>query len=175
MGNLSSRNSTEDIRKAIYSKKRAKHASSFGMKNTRRLYRVFFDTSVLLSGLNSPQGASGVILSLFKLKRIVPAVSPEVLVEAERVMRIKFSYLATPFLDFLSSNPMVSHKLSAKDIQRAYRLVPSEDAPIFAGALKSKADFLVTLDKSFEKLAQGKAGIKTMSPGVSLRFYKLSD
>ena len=174
MENPSNRSSVDDTRKAIYSKKCAKHASSFGMKNTRRLYRVFFDTSVLLSGLNSPQGASGVILSLFKLKKIVLAISQEVLIEAERVMRVKFPYIATPFLDFLSSKPLVSQKLSAKDIQKAYRLVPSEDAPIFAGALKSRADFLVTLDKNFEKLAQGKSKVKPMSPGVFLQLYRLS-
>ena len=143
------------------------------MKNTRRLFRVFFDTSALLSGLNSPQGASGVILSLFKLRRILLIVSTEVLQESERVMRVKFPYLATPFLDFLASQPAFSPKLSITDIQNAYRLIPSEDAPIFAGAVKAKADFLITLDKAFEKLAQRKSGVKMMNPGDFLHFYRL--
>ncbi|MBI1984627.1 MAG: putative toxin-antitoxin system toxin component, PIN family [Candidatus Wildermuthbacteria bacterium] len=138
------------------------------------MFQVFFDTSALLSGLNSPQGASGVILSLFKLKKISLIISPEVLIETERVMRVKFPYLATPFLDFLSNRPAVSKKLSAKDIQKAYKLVPSEDAPIFAGAFKSKADFLITLDKNFEKLAHGKSKVKATNPGAFLRFYRNS-
>lgn len=127
---------------------------------------------MLLSGLNSPQGASGVILSLFKLRKISLFVSVEVLQEAERVMRVKFPHLATPFLDFLSGRPAFSPKLSFKDIQRVYKLMPSEDAPIFAGAVKTRADFLVTLDKEFEKLAQRKSKIKAMSPGAFLGLYR---
>ena len=93
--------------------------------------------------------------------------------ESERVMRVKFPYLTTPFLDFLASQPAFSPKLSITDIQNAYRLIPSEDAPIFAGAVKAKADFLITLDKAFEKLAQRKSGVKMMNPGDFLHFYRL--
>lgn len=61
-----------------------------------KVYRVFLDTSALLSGLNSPQGASGVIISLFRLRKIEVAISPEVIVEAERVTKNKFPDLETP-------------------------------------------------------------------------------
>jgi len=121
------------------------------MKNTQKLSKVFLDTSVLLSGLNSPFGASAFILSLFKLKKLIIVISPEVILEAEKVIETKFPLLKIPFLDFLSSGPMITKKLTAKEIKSAYRIINSEDAPILGGAIKGKVDFLITLDKKFLK------------------------
>jgi predicted nucleic acid-binding protein len=70
------------------------------MKNIRKLPKVFLDTSALLSGLNSPLGASGIIISLFKLKRIIIIISPEVILEAKKVIKNKFPLLKIQFLDF---------------------------------------------------------------------------
>lgn len=92
-----------------------------------KVYRIFLDTSALLSGLNSPQGASGIIISL-------PVKGPE--------------------------------------LKATYKIIKSEDAPIFAGAIKSRADFLVTLDKQFQILASESVTITTLYPGEFLKIYK---
>jgi putative PIN family toxin of toxin-antitoxin system len=137
------------------------------MKNTQKLFKVFLDTSVLLSGLNSPFGASAFILSLFKLKKLIIVVSPEVILEAEKVIETKFPLLKIPFLDFLSSGPMITKKLKAKEIKSAYKIIDSEDAPILAGAMKGKVDFLITLDKKFLKTIkpfEKKIGFKVLTP-----------
>jgi predicted nucleic acid-binding protein len=47
---------------------------------------------------------------------------------------------------------MITKKLTAKEIKSAYRIINSEDAPILAGAIKGKVDFLITLDKKFLKI-----------------------
>jgi putative PIN family toxin of toxin-antitoxin system len=137
------------------------------MKNTQKLSKVFLDTSVLLSGLNSPLGASALILSLFKLKEHIIVIPPEVILEAEKVIETKFPLLKIPFLDFLSSGPMITKKLTAKEIKSAYKIINSEDAPILAGAIKGKVDFLITLDKNFLKLIkpfEKRIGFKILTP-----------
>lgn len=142
------------------------------MKNIRKPFKIFLDTSVLLSGLNSPFGASGFILSLFKLKRIEVIISQEVITEAERVIKTKFLLLRTSFVDFLLSNPIIIEKLSVSDIRMAYKTLDTEDSPILAGAIKCKADILITLDKKFQKLAKDKIELKVLSPKEFLDLYR---
>ena len=142
------------------------------MRNTRRSFRVFLDTSALLSGLNSPFGASGFIISLFKLKKIIIVISPEVISEAEKTIKDKFHLLKIPFLDFLASQSIITQKLTPKEIKSAYKIINSEDAPILAGAIKAKVDFLITLDKKFQEIAKNKVKLKILSPGKFLEEYR---
>lgn len=142
------------------------------MKGIPRLPRVFLDTSTLLSGLNSPFGASGVILSLFAVGRITIIISPEVIVEAERAIEQKFPKLRGGMLHFLSRGPEITRRVTMREALRAQTIIHSEDAPIFAGAVKGKARYLVTLDREFQRLAHGKAHFTTMSPGEFLTWYR---
>ncbi len=142
------------------------------MKNTQKLFKVFLDTSVLLSGLNSPFGASGFIISLFRLKKIIIVISPEVISEIERVIKIKFPLLKIPLFDFLTSKPIITKGITPKEIKLAYKIINSEDTPILAGAIKSRVDFLVTLDKEFQELAGRKIRFKILSPGEFLEEYR---
>ncbi len=142
------------------------------MKNTQKRFKIFLDTSVLLSGLNSPLGASGFIISLFKLQRVIIVISPEVIVEAERAIKSKFPLLKTPLLDLIASNPSVIKSVSKKELESAHKIIDSEDTPIFAGALKSKVDFLITLDKRFQKLVKDNAKFGVLSPGEFLKIIK---
>jgi putative PIN family toxin of toxin-antitoxin system len=145
------------------------------MKNTQKLFKIFLDTSVLLSGLNSPFGASAFILSLFKLKKLIIVISPEVILEAEKLIETKFPLLKIPFLDFLASKPIITKKLTAKEIKSAYKIINSEDAPILAGAIKGKVNFLITLDKKFLKIIkpfEKKIGFKVLTPKEFLEVFR---
>lgn len=139
-----------------------------------KIYRIFLDTSALLSGLNSPQGASGVLISLFRLKRIEIVISPEVIMEAERAIKNKFPDLETTFVDFMSHRPHVTKPVKPEELKLSHKVIKSEDAPIFAGATKSRADLLVTLDKRFEFLVSENNLIKVLSPGDFLKIYRKS-
>ncbi len=119
------------------------------MKNTRGIGRVFLDTNVLLSGLNSATGASAAILALGRAGEIMLIISPEVLDEARAVIGEKFPFLTVPLLDVASSIPAITKPLTARELREARRIIPTEDAPIFGGARKAKTDVLVTLDKTF--------------------------
>jgi predicted nucleic acid-binding protein len=142
------------------------------MKNTQKHYKIFLDTSVLLSGLNSSFGASGFIISLFKLKRITIIISSEVIVEAERVIKNKFPLLKISFLDFLANEPIIIKPISKKELKLAYKIINSEDTPILAGAIKAKAHFLITLDKRFQKLAENKTKFEILSPKEFLEIIR---
>jgi len=142
------------------------------MKNTPKLFRVFLDTSVLLSGLNSPFGASAFIISLFKLKKVIIVISPEVILEAKLAVEKKFPKLSAILQDFLLSEPEIIEKLTPKEIQDAYKLIKSEDTPILTAAVKSKPDYLITLDKRFQKLAQSKVNFKILTPGDFVKIYR---
>ena len=142
------------------------------MKNTPEKSKVFLDTSVLLSGLNSPNGASGLIISLFKVGKINIIISPEVIEEAERVIQNKLSLLKTAFLDFLSDKPEITKRLTNVELKKTSLILFSEDTPIFAGAIKSRANFLLTLDKDFQKLTKGETKCEVLTPGEFLQRYR---
>ena len=56
-------------------------------------YRIFFDTSVYIAALLSPCGAAGELARLAETGVIRMVVSEEVIVEADRVLAVKFPEL----------------------------------------------------------------------------------
>jgi putative PIN family toxin of toxin-antitoxin system len=117
--------------------------------------KVFADTSVLISGLNSPFGASSFILILFKLKQIELIISKTVVEEAKNVIKNKFPDLKNKFVNFLFiDKPKIIKEASKNEVLKIFKIIKTEDAPILADALNSKADFLITLDKRFINIAK---------------------
>jgi len=112
--------------------------------------KVFLDTSVLISGLNSSFGASSFILALFKLKQIELIISKTVVEEAKNVIKDKFPDLKNKFVNFLFfDKPKVIKEATKNEVIKIFKIIKTEDAPILADAIKSKANFLITLDKRF--------------------------
>jgi putative PIN family toxin of toxin-antitoxin system len=117
--------------------------------------KVFTDTSVLISGLKSPFGASSFILILFKLKQIELIISKTVVEEAKNVIKNKFPDLKNKFVNFLFiDKPKIIKEASKNEVLKIFKIIKTEDAPILADALNSKADFLITLDKRFINIAK---------------------
>jgi len=56
-------------------------------------YRVFFDTSVYIAALLSPKGAAGELVRLTEAGVLRMVVSQEVIIEADRVLTLKFPEL----------------------------------------------------------------------------------
>lgn len=144
------------------------------MKNTPKLPRIFLDTSALLSGLNSPSGASGLIISLFKLGKVILIISPEVILEVERNIENKFPHLKIPFLDLISHHPSTTLQITPEELAYSFQLLPTEDAPIVAGGIKAKADYLITLDKKFKNQARDKVKLIILLPGEFVQKYRKS-
>lgn len=109
-------------------------------------FEIFLDSSALISGLNSPNGAAGLIISAFLAGDFLIYISEQVIEEVHRNIQIKFPLLKERLLSFLFGKPKIVKQPSLNEVRRAYKLIQSEDAPILAAALKSKPDFLITWD-----------------------------
>src|SRR5579863_3611218 len=56
-------------------------------------YRIFFDTSTYIAGLISPKGAAGELIRLVEAGILRMVVCQEVIIEADRVVALKFPEL----------------------------------------------------------------------------------
>lgn len=109
-----------------------------------RTRRVFLDTSAILAGLNSPQGAAGIILAACFSRRLKSVIAPQVIEEAERNIPSKFPELDAAWRSFLLIPPEVTPPPSLRAIRRAYAILPTDDAPILASALRARPDAFIT-------------------------------
>lgn len=140
-------------------------------------YKIFLDTSALLSGLNSSFGASGLIISLFQIRSIEIVISSHIIKEADTVIKKKFPLLKEKFINFLLYKPTIVRKIPKTELQQAFAIIQTEDTPILAAAIKSQANFLITLDKRFERLVKNKRKLISqqfdmMSPGEFINHYR---
>jgi predicted nucleic acid-binding protein len=135
--------------------------------------KVFLDTSAILAGLNSPTGAAGVILAACFSNQLSPIISPQVIEEAERNIPTKFPGLIIPWQSFLLIPPKVTKEPTLKQVQAAYRILPTSDAPILAAALKAKPAALITWNtKDFMRRAVTSAAkFPILTPGQFLRDF----
>jgi predicted nucleic acid-binding protein len=132
----------------------------------RRL-KVFLDTSAILAGLNSPNGAAGVILAACFTQRIIAVISPQIIEEAERNIPLKFPKLLIAWQSFLLIPPEITKEPTIKQVRSAYAVLPTSDAPILASALACKPDALVSWNtKDFlRKSVTDTAMFPVLTPG----------
>ncbi len=116
------------------------------VKSQSGLPKVFLDTSVLVSALNSTSGASFHILNSPKY---VFFISEFVLAEARSVIARKFSNKISEnmLFSFIGATPITVLPLPKKsELRKFSKFVEEKDAPILASSLKH-CDILLTLDK----------------------------
>lgn len=105
--------------------------------------KLFLETSAILTGLNSPQGAAGRVLSLGRLDNVEIITSETVIEEVRRNIIKKFSTLKAD--DFFLVNPKIVPDPPLKMILKTYQIIDHpDDAPILAAAVKVNPDFLIT-------------------------------
>lgn len=112
------------------------------------LSTVFLDASVILSGLASPVGGSGLLLLAAKKRKLSLLTTPLVLNEVNRhlpKLKLKSQQLADCLdqkLITLRNNPPEAL------IQRCAKLTTDpDDAHVLAGAINCRCRFLLSLDK----------------------------
>lgn len=107
--------------------------------------RVFVDSSVLFTAVNSLSGGSA---KLFTLKRSRLLVSRVVLTEVERNVRQKLrSYHLDRFFELVKQLSVVSGLPDRSLVRRAKGVIAEKDTVILAEAKRVGADYLVTLDR----------------------------
>jgi len=110
--------------------------------------KVFFDASVIISALLSLTGGSSLLISLIKSRRIMGITSQtvidEVIAHADKIRRGE-----KDIFDFIqSSRILVRTRISIEDVEQIKNLmIDPYDAHVFAGAILTKSDYLVSLDK----------------------------
>lgn len=126
---------------------------------------VFFNASVLLSGIASLTGGSAKLLSWVKKGRIVGLVSEIIVDEAARNVS-KLEITPERFTGVLHTFRIDSAPEKTVVTRFEKYVVDAGDAHVLASASEANTDFLVTLDKKHLLVLQNKIkDIQIVSPG----------
>jgi len=108
-------------------------------------YRIFFDTSVYIAALLSPNGAAGELVRLAEAGVIRMIVSEEVIVEADRVLAEKFPELVQESRKLWQHlHPEIAPNPQASQIKPFLTKLPKADASILCAAHLAKVSVFVT-------------------------------
>lgn len=109
--------------------------------------RVFIDSSVLMAAAISPTGSARELINQGFTEKIDLYISLDVAEETERNLRRKAPHWLNYFYKTYESLSLTSVKPTKKQILNVAKFVVGKDAPIVAGAIAAKADFLVSFDR----------------------------
>ncbi len=138
-------------------------------------WRVFLDSSVLISGVISQTGASSAILDLGEAAEIVIVLSQGVLVETDRVFERKFPALIGEFRRFIKNlSPVITEDPNPQEIRDAENIIDKDDALILAAAKKADIRYLVSLDTKHFHLDKVRQYLKCpiVTPSEFLREFR---
>lgn len=128
-------------------------------KQNKQKGRVFIDSSVLIAAAISPTGSARELVNQGITQKIDLYISPDVVEEAERNLKSKAPHGLNYFYAIYKSLTLTLVKPTKRQVLRAAKFIIGKDAPIVAGAIESKADYLVSFDR--KHLLQHKEEIET--------------
>ncbi len=117
------------------------------LSRTKKPLKVFIDSSVLIAAAISPSGAGREVINQGFTQQLELYISADVLEETERNLKLKAPQALIYFHKFCESLAITVVKPARTQILKAAKIIESKDVPIIAGAMKSKADFLVSYDR----------------------------
>ena len=108
-------------------------------------YRIFFDTSAYIAALISPKGAAGELLRLVEAGALRMVVSQEVIIEADRVLGLKFPELVQENRRLWKSlSPEIASDPTSIQVKSFLEKLPKADAKILCSAHLAKVSAFVT-------------------------------
>jgi len=108
-------------------------------------YRIFFDTSVYIAALLSPKGAAGELVRLSEAGILQMVVSQEVIIEADRVLTIKFPELVQESRRLWRHlAPEIAADPTTNQVKPFLERLPKADAFILCSAHLAKVSAFVT-------------------------------
>ena len=144
--------------------------------NSTEQIKLFFDASVLIAAAHSPTSGSGYLLEACRRGRFKPVVTRLILIEAERSIKAKLGeedllrfYQLLGLVDFT-----IEPSVSAREVADYSYLVEEKDAHVLAAAVRSGAQFLLTLDTRHfmtERLSKAELGLIIVTPGHFIKAY----
>jgi len=140
---------------------------------TKKPRKIFIDSSVLIAAAISPTGAGRKIINLGFAKRLDLYVSTDVLEETERNLRLKAPEALDLFFSFRESLSAKVIEPTRRQVLRVAKIIEAKDTPIVAGAIRVKADFLVSYDRKhilqYKKEIKTQFNIKVATPDEVIR------
>jgi predicted nucleic acid-binding protein len=141
--------------------------------------KIFLDANIFFAGTRSLKGGSGFVLELAKKKKFEIITVNQALLEAEQniLEKLGLRYLNRHYQNLLEIKPKIQsiEFVTLKEIAKFRKILPDKDIPILLGAIFSKSQVLLTLDRKHflanEKLKRVKFPFKIMNPGEFLRKY----
>jgi putative PIN family toxin of toxin-antitoxin system len=138
--------------------------------------KIFFDSSALISGAISANGAARFLIQLAEIDEISIIINEQVIAETERILAKKSPRNLPNYRSFIKVVHPTIMKVSADEVARClYMISDPTDAPILATAIKAKVDFLVTHNRKHflddPKVAE-KSGLKIGTPGDALAWIR---
>ena len=108
-------------------------------------YRIFFDTSAYIAGLISPKGAAGELIRLVEAGMLRMVVSQEVIIEADRVVTLKFPELVQENRKLLNNlAPEIAPDPTKAQAKPFMENLPRADALILCSAKHTQVSAFVT-------------------------------
>lgn len=144
------------------------------MPHQSPVFKVFFNASVILAGINSPGGGSAKLLQYIRSKKIKGLINVPVLDEAiKHADKIKKTSK-----DIMKAIYDIGFELlpapKNEEIEKYYENISDfGDAHLLASSINSKCEFLVSLDKKHVLAIKNKINkTKIVSPKELLLEYK---
>lgn len=139
---------------------------------------IFLDSSALMAGIVSSQGAARVLLLLAEDEKIALLVSEQVIAEVERNIARKMPR-ALPLVRemILRANVQILRDPRPEEVQlRKNWISHAADVPILVAAAAAKVDFLATLNQRHfldDPEVAKRSGLRIGTPGDALAWVRL--
>ncbi|MBU1160431.1 putative toxin-antitoxin system toxin component, PIN family [Patescibacteria group bacterium] len=145
------------------------------MKSTKNI-KIFIDANIFIAAVGSEQGGSALILKACCKGKFIPVTTALILKEAKKNIINKFNQEAvTSLYKLLSGLKLKICQIDPKMAQEQYGdLIDKKDAHVVVGAILSKSDFLLTLDKKHfftEKIQKAKLACIIVTPKMFIENY----
>ncbi len=138
-------------------------------------YRIFFDTSVYIAALLSPDGAAGELIRLAEAGVIRMVVSEEVIVESDRVLAVKFPELIQENRKLWKNlNPEMVSNPTTNQMKPFLQKLSKGDASILCAAHLAEVSVFVTWNtRDFMKSGVSSlVDFPIVVPSEGLKFFR---
>ena len=138
---------------------------------------LFLDSSALVAGVISAEGASRVLLLLAETGHITATISEQVLTETERAIARKVPRVLNDFRQaILASRVQIVRDPAPEEVNANIDLVShAPDVSIVLAAIQAKVDYLVTLNRKHfidDPDVAEKSGLRIGTPGDALHWVR---
>ena len=138
---------------------------------------LFLDSSALVAGVISAEGASRVLLLLAETSHITATISEQVLAETEHAIARTISRALNDFRQAIkASKVLIVRDPAPEEVSENLDLIShAADVPIVLAAMQAEVDYLVTLNRKHfidDPDVALKSGLRIGTPGDALHWVR---